>query len=139
MIVLDTNVISELMRANCSPEVSRWLSRQHATTLCTTAITEAEVFYGIEVLAQGKRRESLLSEAEGMFTEDFKGRILPFDSDAARVYAQIVARRRKMGRPIAEPDAQIAAIAQVHQAALATRDVADFAHCDIRVLNPWKS
>ena len=137
MIVLDTNVISELMQAAPSVKVTQWVGRQLPSDLCTTAINEQEVFYGIELLAHGKRRDNLLREAEGMFAQDLRGRILPFDSHAARVCARLLAHRRSLGISIAYADAQIAAIAQVHGAVLATRDVSDFVHCDIRVLDPW--
>jgi predicted nucleic acid-binding protein len=137
MIVLDTNVISELMRSNGSPNVFAWASRHAPAELFTTAITEGEIFYGVELISRGKRRDELLAEAEGLFGEDFAGRVLAFDSHAARVYSKILARRRKLGRPMGYADAQIAAITQVHQAILATRDVVDFDHSEIRVVNPW--
>ncbi len=139
MIVLDTNVVSELMRPNRSPNVLKWVSKQVPAELFTTAVTEAEVFYGIELISKGRRRDELLREAEGMFGEDFVGRVLIFDSDAARAYSRILARRRSAGRPMSHADAQIAAITQVQGAALATRDVRDFANCDIRVIDPWNS
>lgn len=137
MIVLDTNVISELMRSSGSPRVFDWAARQIPAELFTTVITEAEVFYGVELVAKGKRRDKLLAGAESMFGEDLQGRILVFDSQAARAYSRMVAHRRSLGRPIGRADAQIAAITQTHGAALATRNVADFADCDIRVINPW--
>jgi len=105
--------------------------------LFTTAVTEAELFYGIELISQGKRRDGLLAAAERLFSGIFLDRVLPFDSHAARAFASIQVRRQRLGRPISHADAQIAAIAQMHAATLATRDSADFAHCDIRVINPW--
>jgi toxin FitB len=137
MIVLDTNVLSELMRPVPSPEVVRWAANQHTSELFTTSITEAEIFYGIELLAKGKRRAGLQAAAEAMFAGDFAGRVLTFDSNAARAFALIAVRRRALGKPISHPDAQIAAMAQLYGAALATRDVADFEGCDIRLINPW--
>jgi len=137
VIVLDTNVLSELMRPVPSTQVVRWVTRQPATELFTTAITEAEIFYGIELLAKGKRRTGLQAAAEAMFTDDFAGRVISFDSHAARAFATIAARRRALGKPISHSDAQIAAIAQLYGAALATRDVADFEGCEIRVIDPW--
>lgn len=139
MIILDTNVISELMRSTGAPVVSRWAAQQLPAELWTTAINEAEIFYGIELIAKGKRREQIQSDAEGMFGEDLLNHVLMFDSQAARAYARIIARRRALGRPIGHADAQIAAIAQVHGAVVATRDIADFTHCGIRVVNPWES
>jgi len=119
MIVLDTNVLSELMRPKPSTRVVTWVANQPAAELFTTSITEAEIFYGIELLTRGKRREALLAAAEAMFTEDLAGRIFAFDSDAARVFSKIAAHRRALGRPINHADAQIAAIAQVRGAKLA--------------------
>ena len=138
MILLDTNVLSELMRPSPSPRVSAWVAKQSMTELCTTAITEAEIFYGIELLVKGKRREQLLTAAEAMFTEDFAGRVHSFDEDAARAFSRIASRRRELGKPISHADAQIAAIAQVRRARLATRNVADFQDCEIEVVDPWR-
>jgi predicted nucleic acid-binding protein len=137
LIVLDTNVLSELWRLKPSPGALAWLRSQPATALFTTAINEAEIFYGIELLASGKRRRELESLALTIFGQDFAGRVLPFDSASAREYAQIMAARRRTGRPIVEADAQIAAIARSRGAAIATRDVADFADCGLTVLSPW--
>ena len=137
MIVLDTNVLSDLMRPKPSPRVVAWAARQAATELFTTSITEAEIFYGIELLVRGKRREELLAAAEAMFAEDLAGRVVGFESDAARVFSRIAARRRALGKPISHADTQIAAIAHVRKAKLATRNVADFRDCDIDVVDPW--
>jgi predicted nucleic acid-binding protein len=139
MIVLDTNVLSELMKAAPYVRVTEWVAKQTAAELCTTAITEAEIFFGIELVAKGKRREGLLAAAEAMFAEDFGGRILGFESDAARAFSKIAAQRRSLGRPISHANAQIAAIAQVRRAALATRNVTDFEGCGIDVVDPWNS
>jgi predicted nucleic acid-binding protein len=114
-----------------------WMKSRPNSSLFTTAITEAEVFYGIALLPSGKRRRQLESAASLVFDQDLIGRILPFDSASAREYAQIMAARRRIGRPIAEADAQIAAIARSRGAAIATRDVADFADCGLTVLSPW--
>ena len=137
MIILDTNVLAELMRPEPSARVATWVARQRATELFTTSITEAEIFYGIELLTKGKRREGLLAAAEAMFAEDLAGRIFGFESDAARAFSKIAAHRRALGRPISHADAQIAAIAQVRGAQLATRNVADFRDCPLEVLDPW--
>lgn len=137
MIILDTNVLSELMRPEPSARVAAWVAKQRATELCTTSITEAEIFYGIELVAKGKRREGLLAAAEAMFTEDLAGRIFGFESDAARSFSKIAAQRRLLGRPISHADAQIAAIAQVRGAKLATRNVVDFEDCGLDVVDPW--
>jgi len=137
VIILDTNVLSELMRPKPSPRVVAWVAKQSGTELFTTAITETEIFYGIELLAKGKRREELLEAAEAMFAEDLAGRIFSFESDAARDFSRIAAQRRALGRPISHADAQIAAIAQVRRAKLATRNVADFRDCGLDVVDPW--
>jgi len=137
MIILDTNVLAELMRPKPSPRVAAWVAKQHAAELFTTAITEAEIFYGIELLSRSKRREGLLVAAEAVFAEDLAGRILAFESDAARVFSRIAAHRRALGKPVSHADAQIAAIARVRGAQLATRNVADFEDCGLDVVDPW--
>ena len=138
MTILDTNVLSEVMAASPSAVALAWISnRRLVDPLFISTITVAEILYGIEILAPGKRREKLSAEAEAMFAEDFAGRILVFDEQAARSFSQIAAERRRRGRPIAEFDAQIAAIAHVHGASLATRNTADFEGCGVRLVNPW--
>ena len=137
MIVLDTNVVSELMRDRPQPAVLAWLDRQPVSTLFVTAITEAELRYGVAILPAGHRRELLAAEIESTLREDFAGRILPFDSAAARAYATIMADRRATGRPIGQSDCQIAAIARAREVPVATRDVTDFTGCGIKVVNPW--
>jgi predicted nucleic acid-binding protein len=137
MIILDTNVLAELMRPKPSPRVVAWVANQPATELFTTSITEAEIFYGIELLTKGKRRDGLLAAAEAMFAEDLAGSVFGFESNAARVFSRIAAYRRALGRPISHADAQIAAISQVRGAKLATRNVADFQDCGLDVVDPW--
>ena len=138
MIVLDTNVVSELMRAAPAAKVARWIGAQPATSLYTTTITQAEILHGVRLLPAGKRRNAVEAVAEAMFREDFAGRLLPFGSDAARSYARIAAERRRIGRPVSQFDAQIAGIAESVSATLATRNVADFSHCGIEVVDPWR-
>jgi len=137
MIILDTNVLSELMRPEPSPIVVTWVKKQPGTELFTTSITEAEIFYGIQLLTKGKRREGLLTAAEAMFAEDLAGHVFGFESEAARAFSLIAAHRRALGRPISHADAQIAAIAKVRGAKLATRDIADFDDCGLDVVDPW--
>ena len=137
MIVLDTNVLSEALKPLPSPVVLGWLAEQEPSSVFTTTITQAEVLYGIETLPPGKRRGRLLTAVEKMFADEFAGRILPFDENAARAFAQIVAAREAGGRPIAQFDGMIAAIARSSRAAVATRNIADFQHCGIDVINPW--
>ena len=138
MILLDTNVLSELMKREPHARVVAWVQKQPATELGTTAVTEAEIFYGIELLSKGRKREGLLAAAETMFTEDFAGRVFSFESDAARNFARIAAHRRALGKPIGHADAQIAAITRTRGAKLATRNVDDFADCDIDLIDPWR-
>jgi predicted nucleic acid-binding protein len=107
-------------------------------SLFTTAICEAEILYGLALMPDGRRRVALQNAVAAIFAEDFSGRILAFDSAAAKAFADLAAARRRLGRPIAEFDAQIAAIASAHGAAVATRNVDDFADCGINVINPWE-
>jgi hypothetical protein len=138
MIVLDTNVISEMTKQSPSPAVVAWLDAQRAETLYISAITIAEIRFGIACLPEGKRRDALL----GAFacTEDlFAGRILAFDSEAARHYAELAASARRMGNGFPTPDGYIAAIAAAHDYAVATRDVAPFEAGGVPVINPWEN
>jgi len=137
VILLDTNILSELMRPVPEPAVETWVGAQPAAGVFISAITEAELRYGLALLPDGQRRRRLLAQAEAMLAEDFAGRILPFDSAAAGAYASIAAARRLAGRPISQADAQIAAIAASRGAAIATRNVSDFTDCGIAVLDPW--
>jgi len=137
VIVLDTNVVSELMKAAPAAAVARWIAEQPATMLYTTSITQAEILHGILLLPAGKRRGALEAAAEAMFEEDFGGRVLPFGGEAARAYAQIAALRRRLGRPISQFDAQIAAIARAARAVVSTRNVNDYEDCGVKVVNPW--
>jgi predicted nucleic acid-binding protein len=137
MVILDTNVLSALMNPSPSPNVFRWIQYQALIGLFTTAVTQAEILYGAELLPKGKRRAELEAAIETTFEEYLVGRVLPFDSDAARLYSVIAASRRKLGRPMGELDAQIAAIAASRGAAVATRDIAGFEHCGVTLINPW--
>ncbi len=137
MIILDTNVLSELMRAEPSPAVVAWVSTQSAASLFTTSITQAEILYGIMLLDPGHRREELEEAALAMFDEDLSGRVLPFGRDAAHAYAHVASERRRLGRPVSQFDAQIAAIARASGSAIATRNVADFEQCGLDLINPW--
>lgn len=137
MILLDTNVISEYLRERPDAVVSAWLDSHPEEDLWTTSVVIAELLSGIELMPSGRKQRVLREAVEDMIVEDFRGQILTFNLPAARQYAQILAARRKIGRPIREMDAQIAAIANVHSATLATRDVDDFAGCNLAVVNPW--
>jgi toxin FitB len=137
MIVLDTNVVSEVMGRRPAARVLEWLNAQDQRQLAITAVTAAELLYGIARLDDGVRKVQLAGEARGVVREDFSGRVLPFDAEAAEHYADLVAGRERRGRPIDIADAQIAAICRRHDAALATRNVRDFEHTGIEVLDPW--
>ena len=137
MIVLDTNVLSETLRPRPDDRVMAWLASQSRAGLFTTAITRAEIFYGVGLLPDGSRRRELRTAVEAIFDEDFAGRVLGFDSDAADVYATIAVARRYAGRPMSQFDAMIAACARSRGAALATRNVKDFTDCEIAILDPW--
>ena len=137
MIVVDTNVVSELMRPSPSQQVRAWVSAQAPGELCTTAITIAEIRYGLERLADGRRKQSLLAAATELFAA-FSEYIQPFDADAAIWYATITARRDRLGLPIDGFDAQIAAICRTRGAALATRNAKDFRDTGIDVIDPWQ-
>ena len=139
MIILDTNVLSELMRPDPAQKVVAWVASQPTASLFTTSITQAEILLGLMLLPLGRRRRALEAAATSMFEEDFGGRILGFGTDAAPRYAQIASDRRRAGRPISRFDAQIAAIARLAGAALATRNLGDFEGCGLSVVNPWEA
>ena len=137
MIIIDTTVISELMRLRPEPAVMAWFAAQYSAELYLTTINEAELRAGAAILPPGRRRERLAAEVDAVVREEFAGRVLPFDSAAARAYAEIAGARRSLGRPILEADCQIAAIACASEAAVATRNSADFWHCGIALIDPW--
>ena len=136
MIVLDTNVLSEEMKPAPEPAVHGWLARQNPLDLFTTAVTEAEILYGVAIKPDGRRKRNLEAAAQRVL-ELFAGRILPFDSAAAREFAQIVTDRRRAGMPIEDFDAQIAAITRSRGMTLATRDLQDFVGTGVQVVDPW--
>lgn len=139
MIVLDTNVVSEIIKPAPSEQVLRWISAQPALLLYTTSITQSEMLYGMEILTKGKKKKALEAALDGLFAEDFRDRVLAFDSSCGKHYAEIAAVRKSLGRPISQFDAQIAAIARSRKAHLATRNTADFMDCGIRLIDPWDS
>ena len=136
-IVLDTNVLSELMKPKGSQTVKFWVAAQPRENLFTTSINQAEILGGIAIMPEGKRSIALQELAQAMFTVDFAGQILFFDSDAANCFAQLTSDRRKKGKPIAQADALIASICRANNAAIATRNVDDFLNCQIIIINPW--
>lgn len=137
MIILDTNVISEFMRLQPHANVRMWSERETASLFCTTAITKAEMLYGIRNMPKGKKRTRLEEQADYIFSVSLGHRIIPFCSNAAECFADIAVERRRQGKPINEADAQIASIVIVQKAVLATRNIADFEGCGIRLVNPW--
>lgn len=140
MILLDTNVVSELMKPQPESHVLAWLDRQVGGKVFTSAITRAEIELGIALLPAGKRRKALSLAANAVFTEDFAGCILPFDEACAVHYAILVAHRTHIGHPISTEDAQIAAIALHHRLILATRNIKDFQEIrGIDLVNPWQT
>ncbi len=138
MIILDTNVVSELLRPAPEKRVVDWLAGLDGSGVYLSTITEAELRLGIAILPAGKRRDGLAEMIDQIIREDFADRILPFDSPAAVAFADIAASRRAKGRPIAHADCQIAAIAQAAAAKVATRNTPDFVDCGIKLINPWK-
>ena len=138
MILLDTNVLSELMKANPNEDVVAWVDKQPTTALFISVITRAEIELGIVLLPEGRRKESIKEAAKSMF-EAFSGRLLVSGDMAAIQYGQLVAHRIRNGRPITVEDAQIASIALVYGLRLATRNVRDFEDIsDLSVINPWR-
>jgi len=139
MIVLDTNVLSEFMRAEPDIHVLAWVDAQPAMDLAISAVTVAEILHGIARLPFGKRKQKFEAHAMAMFEEDFAGRILPFDAHAAVEYATLVAGCEANGRAASMADAQIAAICRTHGASIATRNVRDFEFPGVEVINPWEA
>ncbi len=140
MMVLDTNVVSELMKPPSirSPAVVAWLRRQTADKVYTTAVTIAEIVAGVEVLPEGRRRNEVRAAAERLFAEAFPGRVLSFDEIAARAYGAIIAHQQRTGVSVGNFDVQVAAIAKTRGMTVATRDT-DLAKCEVPIVNPWKA
>jgi predicted nucleic acid-binding protein len=140
MIFLDTNVLSEVMHPAPNATVVEWLDRQDPAELLLSAVTVAEIWYGVHRLPDGKRKANLLKITHSLFEEEFAQRILPFDEAAAMHYAELVCQREQLGRPISMADAQIASICRcVDGASLATRNVRDFTGIGLALVNPWEA
>jgi len=137
MIVLDTNVVSELMKASPDPTVWQWLRGNLGEELCTTAITVAEIHDGIERMPTGRRRKQVREAADQPFAF-VEAEVLSFTAEAAMAYSVVMRDRRRAGLPIEPLDAQIAAICLAESAALATRNTQDFARTGVELLNPWE-
>lgn len=137
MIVLDTNVLSEVMRPVPDAGVLAWLAVQPRLSLFTSTITRGELLYGVFLLPEGRRKEGLLHVLQDIFEEDLAGQILSFDSASADAFAEIAIARREAGRPISQNDAMIAAVARSRGASLATRNIRDFVGCGVHLIDPW--
>ena len=138
MILLDTNVVSEAIKPESHPSVRAWLDRQVAETLFLPSITVAELLFGIGALPEGRRKDMLAARIDGLL-DQFAGRILPFDTSAARLYADLAVRARAGGKGFPTPDGYIAAIAAAHGFAVASRDTSAFDAAGLTVIDPWKT
>lgn len=138
MIVVDTNVISEIMRPQPSPLVLNWLNAQNSNQLFVTTVTLAEIGYGLRVLPDGLRRSQLHSRFEQFIAQAFEERVLDFTASAARAYAEIMGHRKEIGHPMSLADGQIASIAHTHRFAVATRNTKDFEDCSLELINPFE-
>jgi predicted nucleic acid-binding protein len=136
--VFDTNVLSEVMKEEPHPSVITWLRACPAEAMFTTAISCSEILYGIRRLPHGAKRLRLERAAHAMFSQEFEGRVLPFDALAADIHANLRLSRAQSGRPLAAEDGMIAAIARSREAAVVTRDVGGFEQCGITLVNPWQ-
>lgn len=137
MIVVDTNVVSELMKASPDHSVVSWMNDQESSTLFLTTVTVGEIGYGLRVMPQGRRRLQLEQGFERILAEAFVGRILAFDEEAARHYAEVMGRRQEIGRQLSVLDGQIASISRAKGFAVATRNVKDFVECGVEIINPF--
>lgn len=137
MIVLDTNVVSEAMKPSANPTVLDWLNRQAAETLFLSSLTLAELLFGIGVMPTGRRKDALANTLDRLLVELYGGRILPFDADAARCYAQLAMKTRLAGNGFPMPDGYIAAIASAKGFMVATRDTSPFEAAGVPTINPW--
>ncbi len=137
MLMLDTNMLSEIMRPEPERKVADWIVRQPSDDLFTAAMCQAEILSGLAIMPSGRRRTDLEKAARAMFADDFDGRILPFDTEATAAYAEIFAARREVGRPSGAIDLMLAAIARVRGASVVTRNVADFEGVGVAIVNPW--
>ena len=137
MFVLDTNILSAIMAEKPPSEVATWIAGQPDNELFTTTISQAEILSVLAVMPEGRRRSALEIAARAIFSDDFDGRVLTFDSAAASAYADLFAVRLRAGRPTAPVDLMIAAVAAAHSASVVTRDVSAFQGCGIEVINPW--
>jgi predicted nucleic acid-binding protein len=138
VFILDTNILSAMMRLQLEAEVATWIAAQPGELLFTTSLSQAEILSGLAIMPDGRRRRDLEAAARVMFLEDFDGRVLPFDMRAAAAYAEIFVSRRRAGRPATTIDLMIASVARSHGASMVTRDTKGFEDCGITLINPWE-
>lgn len=138
-MLLDTNVISEAMKVAPSAFVIQWLNNQSSGSLFISSVTIGEVEYGLRILPDSKRRLGLRDRFETFVSSAFAHRVLDYDEDSARLYGEIMGRRKELGRPLNAPDGQIASIAKAHGLAVVTRNVRDFEQCGVELINPFSS
>jgi len=139
MIVLDTNVLSEIIRPHPNENVERWWKAQPSSRLFATSIARAELLSGVGLMPTGKRKTMTLFSIVGILDDVLDQRVLNFDRDAADAYAEILPIRRRSGKPISPLDAMIAAITKSRGAMLATRNTKDFMDCGVELINPWNA
>ncbi len=139
MILIDTNVISEIMRPAPDGVVVEWFNNQDSGALYVSSVTIGEIEYGLRILPDGRKRDALRERFAGFMAHAFATRVVPYDETAARVYGDLMGTRREMGRPLNVPDGQIAAIARTRGYALATRNIKDFRHCGTELIDPFKA
>ena len=139
MILLDTNVVSEVMKVAPSAHVLKWLNDQSSSTVYVSAITIGETEYGLRILPGGKRRLQLKERFEQFIAFAFSQRVLGYDEAAARLYGEIMGLRKEVGQPMSVPAGQIAAIARSRGLSVATRNTRDFQECGVELLNPFDS
>ena len=137
MIILDTNVVSEFMTSPPSTAVLDWMNSQEPASLYITAISIAEISFGLHAMPHGQRRRLLEDRFERFIAAAFPSRVLHFDEAAARIFGEVKAHRRQIGRPVSDCEGQIASIARVHGYGLATRNLADFEHCLVDLIDPF--
>jgi toxin FitB len=137
LFILDTNVISELMKPDASADVMAWFLKHTQDQFATTAINQAEIFGGLALLPEGKRKREMLAMAQSIWDVELKAAVFAFDTKCAEAFAAILRRRTRAGQPIQFADAAIAAICAAHKASIVTRDISGFEGCGIQIANPW--
>ena len=137
MILVDTNVVSEVMKVAPSETVVTWLNNQTSSSLFISTTTIGEIEYGLRILPPGKRRTHLKERFERFISLAFAQRVLPYDETAARSYGEIMGFRREIGHPMSIPDGQIAAIAKINELTISTRNTSDFEDCGIELVDPF--